>query len=81
MLSDARLDMEPVTVTGTADTAKNSYMGSVHDVPGTFSCVGASTCGVLTRQSDGKISVLSPAALRTWYFMPTDPDGMISTVD
>ena len=57
MLSDARLDMELVTVTGAGGTAKHSRMGSVHDVPGTFSCVNLPACGVLTRQSDGKILV------------------------
>ena len=83
MLSAARLDMEPVTVTGTGVGAKNSYMGGVHDdVPGTFSCVVTDTlpCGVLTRQSDGKIDVDDVARAAAWYFMPTDPDAMISTV-
>ena len=80
MLSDARLDMELVTVTGADATAKHSRMGSVHDVPGTFSCVNMPACGVLTRQSDGKILVVNPADAAAWYFMPTDPDGMISTV-
>ena len=78
--SDGRLDSgAQLTMTGTGATVKNAYPGSVHSVSGMFSCIGGD-CGLLSRLSDGKIDPDSDADSAMWYFMPTDPNAMISTV-
>ena len=67
--------------TGT-DVAMLTFKGTVHDIPGTFSCTRASSCRAPDRYSDGKVEVTaesdlavdspSGGALGTWTFVPDE---------
>ena len=61
-------------VSGTSTAAMVTFMGSVHNIPGTFSCPGNTTvCVAPVRYSDGKVATGEGAAVMgEWNFIPDE---------
>ena len=60
-------------VSGTSTAAMVTFMGSVHNIPGTFSCPGNTTaCVAPVRYSDGKVATGAGTVTGDWNFIPDE---------
>ena len=71
-----RPDAETMVSGGTVAAPKLTFMGYVHNIPGTFSCTGT-TCVAPARFSDGTVQNVAntagnPSAAGTWTFVPAE---------
>ena len=72
--------------TGGAKPGSTEFMGSVMNIPGTFSCTPDSTanaaCGVPARHSDGTVLLSTEAPATTgWKFVPDDSLARVPGAD
>ena len=71
--------------TGGAKPGSTEFMGSVMNIPGTFSCTPGTDaiCGIPARHSDGTVlsSRTDPATTSGWMFVPDDPLARIPGAD
>ena len=69
-----RPDDETMVSGGTVTAPTLTFMGTVHNVPGTFSCTG-STCAAPARYSDDSVETAASgdnAAVGSWTFVPDE---------
>ena len=83
----ANVKRDDADATGGAKPGSTEFMGSVMNIPGTFSCTPDSTanavCGVPARHSDGTVmrSEADAPATTGWMFVPDDSLARIPGAD